>query len=544
LKAHSAQDPLHLIVGITGHRDICLGKEEAHAENLREAIYTAFTRLRGSSGVPVTVLSALAKGADRLAADIALKMGFDLVAVLPMPKEDYERDFRRLGETDDDITEFRTLLGLASNSFVVRSEHPERETVYGGASRHIAGCSHVLLALWDGGKETPGGTGWLVNRFLGRPRLDVLPAKWPHGPVYQIRVHRESACSGGESGFSLEWLHPEEDQKINKPVDEFVKVVCEKIRNFNADARKSCPDVGVPHLQDYYRIADTLAIKYRRWVELAFFVIYCLAAIAAFFFAMFAHSEKRPPLFLGLYGAFFGVAFGCYLLARVLDVKNKAEDYRALAEGLRVACGWRLLGIPELVSQHYLLRVSDEGRWTRTALAAFELIAVPERESLYQPGSVQAVRATIKNWIHPERVYYTDAWNSAHRKSHWVEIGALVFIGVSVVLALLSGRVEKSKFDEVVIASTVAAVIAALLHNFIEKRAWREHTRRYGAMSKLLAETVDWFEMAFTENPAELPIPLEETIRFLRGVGQQELDENGEWLQTHRDKPLGVPHVG
>jgi hypothetical protein len=248
-------------------------------------------------------------------------------------------------------------------------------------------------------------------------------------------------------------------------------------------------------------------------------------------------------LFLGLYAAFFGAACGVYFLARSLNVKNKAEDYRALAEGLRVACGWRLLGIPETVSQNYLVRISDEARWIRNALAAFELLAVPETENLHEPGSVQAVLATIKNWIRPERAYYTDTWNSTHSKSHWVEIGALVCIGVSIVLALVSGMLE-SHFHGVVIASTITAVIAALSHNFIEKRAWREHTRRYGVMSKLLAETVDWFEMAFTENPAELPIPLEETVQFLRGIGQQELDENGEWLQTHRDRPLGIPHAG
>src|SRR5436190_12620777 len=221
--SHSTQDAPHLMVGITGHRDVCLNKEVAHDESLREAIYTALTRLRGSPGVPITVISSLAKGADRVGADVVLKMGCDLVAVLPMPKEEYERDFRRLGETDDDIAEFRRLLGLASKSLVVRAGHPETETVYGGASRHIACCSRVLLALWDGGKETPGGTGWLVNRFLGRPGLDVHKASWPHGPVYQIRVHRESACPGWKSDFSVEWLYPEEGEKVDKTIDEFVK---------------------------------------------------------------------------------------------------------------------------------------------------------------------------------------------------------------------------------------------------------------------------------------------------------------------------------
>jgi hypothetical protein len=165
--------------------------------------------------MPVTVLSSLAKGADRVAADVALQMGCHLVAVLPMPKEDYEGDFRSLGETPDDIANFRRLLGLASNFCVVPASHPEQETVYGAASRHIASRSHVLLAMWDGGKETPGGTAWLVNRFLGRRGPDLHPASWPRGPVYHIRVHRESACLGSKSPLSVEWLYPEEGQKAD-----------------------------------------------------------------------------------------------------------------------------------------------------------------------------------------------------------------------------------------------------------------------------------------------------------------------------------------
>jgi len=221
LKADSAHDPLHLAVGITGHRDVCLNQEVAHDEKLREAIYIALTKLRGSPAVPATVLSSLARGADRVAADVALKMGCSLVAVLPMPEAEYERDFRGLGETEDDIAEFRKLLGLASDSFVVPARSPEHETVYGGASQYIASRAHLLLAMWDGGKETRGGTAWVVNRFLGRPGAEMPPPGWPRGPVYQIRVHRESACSGSMSALSVEWLCPEGEN--DGTIEEFLK---------------------------------------------------------------------------------------------------------------------------------------------------------------------------------------------------------------------------------------------------------------------------------------------------------------------------------
>lgn len=81
---------LPLVLGITGHRDL----REEDREALEAFVGGVFTDLRARyPRTPLTLLSPLAEGADRLAARVALESGVRLIVPLPMPRELYERDF-------------------------------------------------------------------------------------------------------------------------------------------------------------------------------------------------------------------------------------------------------------------------------------------------------------------------------------------------------------------------------------------------------------------------------------------------------------------
>ena len=56
-------------------------------------------------------VSALADGADQIAAEAALELGFSLQAVLPFARDDYRRDFKRAGAA----ARFDALIGKARN---------------------------------------------------------------------------------------------------------------------------------------------------------------------------------------------------------------------------------------------------------------------------------------------------------------------------------------------------------------------------------------------------------------------------------------------
>src|SRR5579864_7622317 len=100
---HPADDEgkvtLRLRIGITGHRDVTAGHpglttEIANAvEYIIERLATDPGRVR-SGEIALTAVSALAEGADRLVANEILKhRGSRLEIVLPLPPEDYRRDF-------------------------------------------------------------------------------------------------------------------------------------------------------------------------------------------------------------------------------------------------------------------------------------------------------------------------------------------------------------------------------------------------------------------------------------------------------------------
>ena len=184
----SPTGPLRLLIGVTGHLDLC----DVHPDPLRAAIADALALLFGQSRVPVAVLSALARGADRLVADVALEMKCELIAVLPMSPDLYASSLiERSGDTTESIKDFWRLLARARNTCIVPPTSSEPDAAYMAVGRDIARCSHILLAVWDGeGLEADGGTAWVVNERRGLHATGLPSEALPRGPIYHIAVHR------------------------------------------------------------------------------------------------------------------------------------------------------------------------------------------------------------------------------------------------------------------------------------------------------------------------------------------------------------------
>src|SRR5712692_7019044 len=111
---------LPLVIGATGHRDL---RDEDILE-LKRAVAGVIERLKrdylgGDTETPIIVLSSLAEGADRLIAQVALDHGAKLIAPLPMPADEYRRDFEP-GLKPDVATEFDRLKDQAIATPVMR----------------------------------------------------------------------------------------------------------------------------------------------------------------------------------------------------------------------------------------------------------------------------------------------------------------------------------------------------------------------------------------------------------------------------------------
>jgi len=173
-----------LSIGIIGHRPNRLpedGRAEVErridevlallrkaAETTRERYPTFFA----NTPVTLTMISALADGADRMAARAALRNGFALASALPFPIADYAKDFPDPASRE----EYAELLARSVRTLVLPGDHDREPRDYQAVGHLIIDNADIILAVWDGGASGGrGGTTELVERAaaMGVPIVHV-----------------------------------------------------------------------------------------------------------------------------------------------------------------------------------------------------------------------------------------------------------------------------------------------------------------------------------------------------------------------------------
>ena len=204
--------PYPIIVGVTGHRDITPDRQGT----VRAALTTVLAGLYAQFGDALHLMTALADGADQLAADAAEKLiapngksaSLKTIVVSPMPLATYREKVTDKEALAHHWSRAALRLELPDLSPSTASGYDELQ--YEQLGVLIARRSHLLLALWDGQQSTTsnGGTASVVRmRQMGEhnvavfrdsplfrdafSRLDLSPG----GPVLQIVTPR--ASTGG-----------------------------------------------------------------------------------------------------------------------------------------------------------------------------------------------------------------------------------------------------------------------------------------------------------------------------------------------------------
>lgn len=167
---------LGLSVGITGHRPPLLDAESERRlapyltmvlKELAEATAELGIQHRNvfeDAPFAPRLVSALAEGADQLAAAVALELGYRLQAILPLPQDDYRQDFHAAGDA-----KFDTLHRQADCVLELPVQRSGREESYTLAGRAIIAHCDILIALWDGEPARGGGgTAEVVSLALRR----------------------------------------------------------------------------------------------------------------------------------------------------------------------------------------------------------------------------------------------------------------------------------------------------------------------------------------------------------------------------------------
>lgn len=159
-------------VGVVGHRPNRLKREDLdHLGALIKTILVAVkeevlqcfhdeAELYDGTEPQFVALSPLAEGVDRLFAEQALEVGYQLTAVLPFPEHEFERDFDPgKAMEEDSARHFVELLGKARSVFQLDGSRSAEPFAYKTAGNVVLNQSDLLIVVWDGERQSlHGGT--------------------------------------------------------------------------------------------------------------------------------------------------------------------------------------------------------------------------------------------------------------------------------------------------------------------------------------------------------------------------------------------------
>ena len=239
-----------LAVGVTGHRKDALPADSLLTLHDRLAtILQALKDQAGSvhaenrqffSGDPpkLVFVSPLADGADQIAAEIALRLGFELHAMLPFDRERYRKDM----SDEEGRAKFDAFLSRATCVLELPGESSHHLESYVMAGRATVAHCDLLIAVWDGlPPRGRGGTGEVVrlahDRATPTIHIPVLPAddvtlRWS---AFDPAVVTYAEDSSNVRAFSEDELQAVLTALLSPPPDEQERGF---IRKFQSECRR------------------------------------------------------------------------------------------------------------------------------------------------------------------------------------------------------------------------------------------------------------------------------------------------------------------
>src|SRR4051794_28520871 len=209
---HPPKPYLVVRVGVTGHRPKALQEAGANKAILQNTICTVLVRIRNEAykifksnkdvyagDRPILrLISPLAEGSDRLVAQIAQDLRYEIQCPLPFGQSDYETTFTDTNNQAKSIAEFYKLLPK-DKVLVLDGRKEEAAKAYEAVGHVVLRQSDILISIWDGKPPEPGGTGQITQEALKRQ----IPTIWiPVGQADSAFLLKNVLESGaaGESG--------------------------------------------------------------------------------------------------------------------------------------------------------------------------------------------------------------------------------------------------------------------------------------------------------------------------------------------------------
>jgi hypothetical protein len=537
-------DKIPLVVGVTGHRNIASADEAP----LRAAFGGILAELAERyPHTPLLVLSGLAAGADVLAAEEALARGIPVIACLPMDVAEYENDFN-----EAERERFRAILPRCARKPVV-SQSGDRRSGYVATGLFITRYSHVLVAFWDGleGRGRGGTADVVQTRLTGESAqpdgVAVIPYLPDVGPVYHIVTPHDGVDRPADS-FAVHRLYPRKFGDDLTVARDFEAALAH-LDTYDADLGRA-PDTRTATLHALHERTDAVANTLQKRTNFFLGLLYIIL-----FFAATAQITTEN-LAYKLFGIL--VTLGVYFLARKNDYENRYQDYRALAEGLRVQEAWYCGGLRnELVDVFYLRMQQSELQWIRMALrCAFLLFCEPGVAPAEAPDP-----KVCEDWVSGQVEYFEfKRRDQAARHKVLTTISTVALVaGGAISLAAFIAYVVHGHYtlagafwdpnnpfwDQnwawsvgrlMTVPLPLAALVSTLLWQYGEKRNYAANARRYQRMYIVFERASEHLEKIGARDTPE-------ALAVIHDLGEEALIEHADWLLARRDRPLSLAHA-
>ncbi len=559
-----------IVVSTTGHRDI----PEQDVHRLESAVASELRSIsEAHPHSPLLLLTGLAEGADRLVACCAIKLGWQVGAVLPLEQFEYETDF----VSDASREEFRSLLAQSAWIRMVNTGNLPRPACYRIQGEWLAQYSQKLLALWDGKAESSEGcTAQVVHVFLNglpSPR-PILPYAGPVIHIATRRIDDMNLPSDSDLGKAT-LLAPRPGGLGSSGEKDRWKVILERIDQFNADARqelaasmpaieqsrsylnagKLIEGIGTPHsaiaASWLHAVADTISSKAQTKRDRLFLTLIVFAFVAIFFEQLY--SGPFPEQILMAISITAGVVgFTVFLKGSRDRLEDRYLDYRGLAEACRVQYFWSRAGLDVRAADHFLREQRDELEWIRQAVLSAALGPADPMNDHQVSSELKLVRDC---WINDQLRYFAGnpdrpenpgkAEGNRRLESKWsVRAGRffLVGIGAAVVVTLFDGffadsfpNIGEGIVQTLIVSYGMLFASAGVCKVYLETKAFAEQANRYQRMALSMSLARSRLDMAINSGDAN------GGRVAIAEIGKEALAENGDWLLVHRERPVKVP---
>jgi hypothetical protein len=565
-----------LVIGVTGHRDLVPDELSA----IRGRVRRFLVQLRKQyPDRDLTVMSALAEGADHLVAEEVLDLRLPLTVVLPMPRECYVEDFvdpearrafERLCAAATDLFELPITPGNTIAS--IRGAGPNRARQYAQLGVFLSAHCHILLALWDGKhSDDLGGTAQVV-RFH---QDDLMPGYTPRATasrltltddesdlVYHVVCSRQRANGTPEAGLApldAWWFTRDESEPRTRDLPPRYRQIFDRTDEFNRDMSRFAEGIahggwpllpqdwrsflpkGLKDIDEICTAADWLANRYQKRTLWTLRVVHAFVLLIGITYVSYTDlGGNRLLLFvlIGLMVAAGGVGYAATRGAW----HRKYLDYRTLAEGLRVQFYWAAAGVTsgnvtKFAHDNFLQTQDPDLGWIRNVMR------VTGTECDVEPSAdARGLEFAIREWIGDERGgqlgYFRrkTALRTAHRRAtnRLSGLGLMASVVTLVLLLFVGAGVPEFVRQPLVYGVGCALLLIGIRQSYAKATGESEIIKQYEFMLRIFGNARRRIEGADSDS---------ERRRVLKILGDAALEEHAQWILMFRQRSVDPREV-